>query len=210
MVTILKNLILVLIGDRYKSDLTKDNPYRGLSDEELVKTIIDTKNTLLFGIIYDRYANKIYTKCTGFSRSDDEAADLTQDVFLMIFVKMGSFKGYSKFSSWVYALTYNFCVNYVNRNKAHKMSEKSEKLDANDHGMSINVEDRSLFQMRSDRLKRALEKIAPEDKAILLLKYQDDVPIKELCAILDIGESAVKMRLKRAKARLVETYNANL
>lgn len=210
MVTILKNLILVLIGDRYKSDLTKDNPYRGLSDEELVKTIIDTKNTLLFGIIYDRYANKIYTKCAGFSRSDDEAADLTQDVFLMIFVKMGSFKGYSKFSSWVYALTYNFCVNYVNRNKAHKMSEKSEKLDANDHGMSINVEDRSLFQMRSDRLKRALEKIAPEDKAILLLKYQDDVPIKELCAILDIGESAVKMRLKRAKARLVETYNANL
>jgi RNA polymerase sigma-70 factor (ECF subfamily) len=209
MVTILKNLILVLIGDRYKSDLTKDNPYRGLSDEELVKTIIDTKNTLLFGIIYDRYANKIYTKCTGFSRSDDEAADLTQDVFLMIFVKMGSFKGNSKFSSWVYALTYNFCVNYVNRNKAHKMSEKSEKLDANDHGMSINVEDRSLFQMRSDRLKRALEQIAPEDKAILLLKYQDDVPIKELCAILDIGESAVKMRLKRAKARLVETYNAN-
>ncbi|MBT8181191.1 MAG: sigma-70 family RNA polymerase sigma factor [Eudoraea sp.] len=209
MVTILRNLILVLIGDRYKSDLTKDNPYRGLSDEELVKTIIDTKNTLLFGIIYDRYANKIYTKCAGFSRSDDEAADLTQDVFLMIFVKMGSFKGNSKFSSWVYALTYNFCVNYVNRNKARKMSEKSEKLDANDHGMSINVEDRSLFQMRSDRLKRALEQIAPEDKAILLLKYQDDVPIKELCAILDIGESAVKMRLKRAKAKLVETYNAN-
>jgi len=209
MVTILRNLILVLIGDRYKSDLTKDNPYRGLSDEELVKTIIDTKNTLLFGIIHDRYANKIYTKCAGFSRSDDEAADLTQDVFLMIFVKMGSFKGNSKFSSWVYALTYNFCVNYVNRNKARKMSEKSEKLNANDHGMSINVEDRSLFQMRSDRLKRALEQIAPEDKAILLLKYQDDVPIKELCAILDIGESAVKMRLKRAKARLVETYNAN-
>jgi hypothetical protein len=117
MVTILKNLFLVLIGDRYRSDLTKDNPYRGLNDEELVKTIIETKNTLLFGIIYDRYANKIYTKCAGFSRSDDEAADLTQDVFLMIFVKMGSFKGNSKFSSWVYALTYNFCVNYGIRAK---------------------------------------------------------------------------------------------
>ena len=208
MVTILKNLFLVLIGDRYRSDLTKDNPYRGLKDEELVKTIIETKNTLLFGIIYDRYANKIYTKCTGFSRSDDEAADLTQDVFLMIFVKMGSFKGDSKFSSWVYALTYNFCVNYVNRNKERKMSEKSENLDANDPGMSIHVEDRSLFHLRSDKLKTVLEQIAPEDKAILLLKYQDDVPIKELCTILNIGESAVKMRLKRAKARLIETYNA--
>ncbi len=206
--TILKKLILVLIGDRYKSDLTDENPYRSLNDEELVKTIIETKNTLLFGIIYDRYANKIYTKCAGFSRSDAEAADLTQDVFLMIFVKMGGFKGDSKFSSWVYALTYNFCVNYVNRNKERKMNEKSENLDANDSSLSINVEDRSLFHMRSDKLKRILEQIAPEDKAILLLKYQDDVPIKELCAILNIGESAVKMRLKRAKARLIETYNA--
>ena len=197
-----------MIGDRYKSDLTDENPYRSLNDEELVKTIIETKNTLLFGIIYDRYANKIYTKCAGFSRSDAEAADLTQDVFLMIFVKMGGFKGDSKFSSWVYALTYNFCVNYVNRNKERKMSEKSENLDANDSSLSINVEDRSLFHMRSDKLKRVLEQIAPEDKAILLLKYQDDVPIKELCAILNIGESAVKMRLKRAKTRLTETYNA--
>jgi RNA polymerase sigma-70 factor (ECF subfamily) len=208
-VTILKKLFLVLIGDRYKSDLTKENPYRSLTDEELVKTIIETKNTLLFGIIYDRYADKIYTKCAGFSRSDDEAADLTQDVFLMIFVKMGGFKGDSKFSSWVYALTYNFCVNYVNRNKERKMSEKSDKLDAAEANLSINVEDRSLFKLRTDKLKRVLEHIAPEDKAILLLKYQDDVPVKELCTILNIGESAVKMRLKRAKARLIETYNAS-
>jgi len=207
-VTILKKLFLVLIGDRYKSDLTAENPYRSLTDEELVKTIIETKNTLLFGIIYDRYADKIYTKCAGFSRSDDEAADLTQDVFLMIFVKMGGFKGDSKFSSWVYALTYNFCVNYVNRNKERKMSEKSDKLDAAEANLSINVEDRSLFRLRTDKLKRVLEHIAPEDKAILLLKYQDDVPVKELCTILNIGESAVKMRLKRAKARLIETYNA--
>lgn len=207
--TILKKLFLVLIGDRYKSDLRRENPYRELTDEELVKTIIETKNTLLFGIIYDRYANKIYTKCAGFSRSDAEASDLTQDVFLMIYVKMGSFKGDSKFSSWVYALTYNFCVNYVNRNKERKMSEKSENLDSNEPSLSVNVEDRSLFHMRSDKLKKVLEKIAPEDKAILLLKYQDDVSVKELCAILNIGESAVKMRLKRAKARLIETYNAN-
>ncbi len=206
--TILKKLFLVIIGERYRSDVDMDSPYRDLTDEELVKTIVETKNTLLFGILYDRYADRVYTKCAGFSRSDDEAEDLTQDVFLMIYVKMGGFKETSKFSSWVYALTYNFCVNYVNRNKERKMSEKSENLDADDQSLSIKVEDRSLFHMRSDKLKKVLELITPEDKTILLLKYQDDVPVKELCAILEIGESAVKMRLKRAKARLIETYNA--
>lgn len=206
--TILKKLFLVIIGDRYKSNVDKESPYRELTDEELVTTIVETKNTLLFGILYDRYADRVYTKCAGFSRSDDEAEDLTQDVFLMIFVKMGSFKGTSKFSSWVYALTYNFCVNYVNRSTERKMSEKSKKLDINDPSLSILVEDSSLFHMRSDKLKNVLEFIPPEDKTILLLKYQDDVSIKDLCAILEIGESAVKMRLKRAKARLVETYNS--
>lgn len=206
--TILKKLFLVIIGDRYKSNVDKESPYRELTDEELVTTIVETKNTLLFGILYDRYADRVYTKCAGFSRSDDEAEDLTQDVFLMIFVKMGSFKGTSKFSSWVYALTYNFCVNYVNRSTERKMSEKSKKLDINDPSLSILVEDSSLFHMRSDKLKNVLEFIPPEDKTILLLKYQDDVSIKDLCAILEIGESAVKMRLKRAKARLIETYNA--
>ncbi|MBT8320552.1 MAG: RNA polymerase subunit sigma-70, partial [Eudoraea sp.] len=46
------------------------------------------------------------------------------------------------------------------------------------------------------------------DRTLLLLKYQDDVPVKELASVLEIGESAVKMRLKRAKARLVESYKA--
>ena len=50
--------------------------------------------------------------------------------------------------------------------------------------------------------------IPPEDKSLLLLKYQDGVSIKELASIYEIGSSAVKMRLKRAKARVIETYNS--
>ena len=52
-----------------------------------------------------------------------------------------------------------------------------------------------------------MEEIPPEDKSLLLLKYQDGASIKELTELLEIGESAVKMRLKRAKAKLVEQYN---
>ncbi|MBT8283572.1 MAG: sigma-70 family RNA polymerase sigma factor [Muriicola sp.] len=208
MVTLLRKLFLVVIGERNKSSLDKDHPFRGLSDEELVEKIVETNNTLLFGIIYDRYADKVYTKCTGFARSDDEAEDLTQDVFLTIFVKLGSFKGISKFSSWVYSITYNFCVNYITRNKGRKISEQSEKFDGMQHQLAVEAEDRSFFHMRSDKLKIVLEQIPPEDKTLLLLKYQDDVPVKDLCALLDLGESAVKMRLKRAKAKTLATYNA--
>ena len=64
-----------------------DNNYTDLSDEELVKAIVKNNNTLLFEILYDRYAMVVFNKCLGFSRGEDEAKDLTQDIFLKLFVK---------------------------------------------------------------------------------------------------------------------------
>jgi RNA polymerase sigma-70 factor (ECF subfamily) len=204
----LNKLILILVGDRFKSNLGPDNEFRKLSDEDVVRQIVEKENTLLFGLIYDRYANRIFSKCSGFARSEEEALDLTQDVFLTLYVKLGSFKGKSKFSSWVYALTYNFCVNYVNRNKGRKMKDQSSPIEEEEYRMANEIDDKELFEMRSQKLKQALNLIDPQDRTILLLKYQDDIPVKELCELLEIGESAVKMRLKRAKARILETYNS--
>ena len=207
MVTFLRKLCLILIGKQTNSNLGKNNPYNDLTDLELVERITKDNNTMLFGVLYDRYARMVYNKCYGFARSEDEAEDLTQDVFLMLFLKLKSFQGRSKFSSWLYSFTYNFCVNYVNRNKERKMSDQSSPIDQSEYKLTEEISDESLFEMRSDKLKRALDLIDPEDKKILLLKYQDDVSIKELQELLEISESAVKMRLKRAKARIVETYN---
>ena len=97
-----------------------------LTDEMLVEAIVKTNDTLLFEVLYDRYATMVYNKCYGFANGADEAKDLTQDVFLRVFVKLGSFKGKSKFSTWLYAFTYNHCVNYVTRNTAKKFEKKSK------------------------------------------------------------------------------------
>lgn len=178
-----------------------------LTDKALVRKIVKTKNTELFGVLYDRYSKAVYNKCYSFSKSHSEAEDLTQDVFLMLYVKLGSFKGRSKFSTWLYSFTYNFCVNYVNRNKQRKISEASESLSEDDLSLNEEVGDLSIYEMRTGTLKKALGLIRAEEKRILLLKYQDGVSIKELTEILDLSESAVKMRLMRAKASLLKTYN---
>ena len=123
----------------------------------------------------------------------------------MLFVKLGSFKGNSKFSTWLYSFTYNFCVNYVNRNKERKINDNSIKYDTQED-IPVEVTDDLLLQMQVDKLKQALELIGPEDKSLLLLKYQDGASIKELENILDLKPSAIKMRLKRAKAKVTEMY----
>ena len=205
--TFLKNLFLILISNPDKAFLEKEDLYVQLSDEELVKQIVADNDPMLFGKLYDRYVTMVYNKCYGFAKSADEAEDLTQDVFLQLFIKLRTFKGKSKFSTWLYSFTYNFCVNYVNRNKQLKIRDKSVQVETSEHKLTEEVPDESLFEMKADKLKKALELIAAEDKSLLLLKYQDGASIKDLVSLLEIGESAVKMRIRRAKERLVEIYN---
>jgi RNA polymerase sigma-70 factor (ECF subfamily) len=180
-----------------------------LSDEDLVEAIVKTNDTLLFEILYDRYAGLVYNKCYGFAKDEDEAKDLTQDVFLKLFVKLASFKGKSKFSTWLYSFTYNHCVNYVTRNTAKKFEKQSVDYKDIENLSEDEEDDKSLLTMKVDKLKVALELISPEEKMILLMKYQDFLTIKEIEDALGIGQSAVKMRIKRAKDKLITVYNEN-
>ena len=58
------------------------------SDEDLVMAIVKSNDTLLFETLYDRYAMLVYNKCYSFAKDADEAKDLTQDVFLKLFIKL--------------------------------------------------------------------------------------------------------------------------
>ncbi|MEP2281369.1 sigma-70 family RNA polymerase sigma factor [Maribacter sp.] len=203
--TFLKKLCFIIIGNQFNEKSVSGGVNKQYTDLELVERIVANNDSMLFGVLYDRYSKLVYNKCLGFAKSNKEAEDLTQDIFLMLYVKLGSFKGNSKFSTWLYSFTYNFCVNYVNRNKERKINDNSVKFETHED-VPVEVTDNLLLEMQVDKLKKALELIAPEDKSILLLKYQDGASIKELEDILELKSSAIKMRLKRAKAKVTEMY----
>ena len=181
-----------------------------LSDEDLVSAIVKTNDTLLFEVLYDRFAPMVFNKCYGFAKDEDEAKDLTQDVFLKLFVKLASFKGKSKFSTWLYAFTYNHCVNYVTRNTAKKFEKQSVDYTDIQNLPEDHDDDSDFSELKVEKLKKALELVSPEEKMILLLKYHDNLSIKEIVMVLGIGESAVKMRIKRAKDKLLTVYANHL
>lgn len=187
----------------------KTNSDIKFSDEELVHKIVEKNDTHLFAILYDRYAGLVYNKCYGFSKNKEEAQDLTHDVFVQLFVKLRMFKGRSKFSTWLYSFTYNFCVNYVQRNSDKKKERVTVVTDViKDEDINDDeIDDATLFELKSDKLAKALTQIDIEDKMILLMKYQDDMSIKEIQEAIDLGASAVKMRIKRAKEKVVNAYN---
>ncbi len=187
----------------------KNKHLNKLTDEELIVLIVATNNSKIFTILYNRYVKIVYNRCYGFTQNIQEAEDLTHDVFVRLFLKLPTFKGKSKFSTWLYSFTYNFCVNYVQRDtykKREKVPLNSDLLKEQEWFQEI--EEATLRELRSKKLTKALKLMNPNDKKILLMKYQDNISIKEIQNTLAIGESATKMRIKRAKQRVMRIYTA--
>lgn len=178
------------------------------TDEEIVAEILKTSKSSLFEIIYDRYVDKIFRKCISFTNDRDEAKDLAHDVFIKIYTNLAKFKGHSRFSTWVYAVTYNKCVDYQKEIKKIRKF-KDDYADTELFEME-DPTDEDLFSIRADMLMETLELLDPHDKALLLMKYQDNYSVKTIMELLEVSESAVKMRLKRSKHRLLKLIDERL
>ena len=174
---------------------------RNLSDEELVKLFIETNKDVYFEYLYDRYADKVYRKCLSFVKDPAKAEDFTHDIFLKLVLSLNSYKEHAKFSTWLYSITYNFCVDKV------RTAKKVQEVELDDNFDSIDDSDDSdLKEIEAQRLRDTLREVSPDERAILLMKYQDDFSIKEIADTFGLTESAVKMRLKRTKEKLRKKY----
>lgn len=182
-----------------------NQPEVELSDIALVEKILSTKDERYFGILYDRYASFVYNQSFSFVDSEEEAQDLTHDIFIKIYLNLKKFKNESKLSTWIYSIVYNQCLNYVKKNQ--KKPEENRDLYEDVENLEHHTEeisDKELFEINYAKLQEILNQIPIEDKAILLMKYKDDMSVKDISELFNIKESAVKMRLQRAKKRVLE------
>lgn len=172
-------------------------------DNKIIDQIIKGRQRGLFDILYDRYYQKVFDKCFGLIKNRELAEDFTQDILFKSFEKLEGFKGESSFSSWLYAITYNYCIDYLRENKDLHYPDWN---NSNELPEIIDEAEEDLTGIRYERLLTILEHIHTEEKALLIMKYQDGLSVKEIAAALRITDSAAKMRLKRAKARVLFLY----
>jgi RNA polymerase sigma-70 factor (ECF subfamily) len=175
------------------------------SDEVLVGKILVEKNTLIFDVLYQRYEEDVFNKCLNFLKSRELAFQSTIRIFSEVFQNINEAKGHT-FSFWLYSLTYTTCVAVINENKKIETHADVDREMRETH-IQIEVGTAILFQMKANRLAKAIELIDPEDKAILLLRYQDDVSELEMESLFKVDSQEIKSRLRKAKARIIETYN---
>jgi len=180
-----------------------NRPNKDIPDREIIELILEENRPELFEILFKRYHSKVRDKVFSFLKDREKADEFTNDIFSKVFEKLGGFKGNATFSSWLFSVTYNHCIDYLRiQKKLHYPEWNRENIIPE----IIDESEEVFFDASYENLLKILELIHPEEKAMLLMKYQDGLTLKEIAATLRVSEDALKMRLKRARTRVIYLY----
>lgn len=144
-----------------------------------------------------RYQKPIYNLMYRFSYSTDEAAELTQDVFCNAFEKLSRFNSGKRFFPWLFTLALNIGRDWSRKNARNNRSllvYRDSLAQNHDSLLTEKIE----VQQQIDQMVAALRQLPVEKREILLLRYRQELSVRELAEIFSLSESGVKMRIHRA------------
>jgi len=176
------------------------------TDSELIALYLLEQDAMYFTKLYRRYAGKVFAKCISMLADEGLARDATQDIFIKIMLNLSKFSEQSSFSTWIYSITYNYCIDLIRKKKKMPLlfTEDVGKISSE---TNVEIPDSVVLEMKQERLEKVLELLPAGDRAILMMKYIDDLSIKEIGDILGKTESAIKMQIMRAKHKSQSIHN---
>lgn len=153
------------------------------------------------------YEKNVYNLALRMVGDPDDAADITQETFIKAYRALGSFRGDSKFSSWLYRIASNVCLDFLrSRSRRAQVPLSFENEDAEGEielpDMSQNPEKVLMKKLSMEAVRRGMEKLPPKQRQILVLRELCGLSYAELAQTLSVEEGTVKSRIFRARKRL--------
>ncbi len=153
------------------------------------------------------YEKNVYNLALRMVGDPDDAADITQETFIKAYRALGSFRGDSKVSSWLYRIASNVCLDFLrSRSRRAQVPLSFENEDAEGEielpDMSQNPEKVLMKKLSKEAVRRGMEKLPPKQRQILVLRELCGLSYAELAQTLSVEEGTVKSRIFRARKRL--------
>lgn len=152
------------------------------------------------------HTRRVYSICYRFTGSDQEAQDLTQEVFLRVFRTLKSFRaGEGSFQVWLSRVARNLLIDHYRRTKLERASESLDDQIAvleERTAMSGRTEGLLAGREASEVLQAALQKLSPELRETVILRDVEEMEYREIAKVLNVPEGTVKSRLNRGRAEL--------
>lgn len=165
-----------------------------------------------FESLVKKYDRKVITLALKYTRSEEDAKDIYQEVFLRVWKSLPGFGFKSEFSTWLYRIATNVCLTYVDRAKRHRSEDVLESSLTDDEederpGMQLESDDPGpLENLRNSELqtgiKKAVDELPVKQKLVFTMKYYEDYKIREISEMTGLNEGTIKRYLFEATLKL--------
>ena len=176
-----------------------------MSEEQLIRRAQQGDN-VAFEELLLLHQKKVYNLCLRMSANPDDALDLSQEAFLRAWRSLGPYQFEASFSTWLFRLTSNICIDFLRRKKRRQETSLTESYDDSDEGAELSVPDaqpgpeqQAMTNETKIELARAMEQLSPEHREILQLRVIEDLQYEQIADILGVRVGTVKSRLARAR-----------
>jgi len=166
-----------------------------------------------FARLLERYERPVYHHVLRMVGNIEDAEDLTQEIFLKAWMGLPSFQGDSSFSTWLYRLTNNACIDFLRREKKRR-GDASLDDEARDLGAQLPDPSPSpQRQLEADEVSQGiwagLQQLTPDHREVLVLREIDGLSYEEIGQILGLNPGTVKSRIARARLALAKFLRKN-
>ena len=164
-----------------------------------------------FGELVEQYRKRVFSTVFHLLHRPDEVEDVAQDIFLKVFRTIGSYNYRASFGTWLNRVTVNHCYDYLRRIRSSRVSYFGELSDEQRRQIDSGSERKREAGPGSERrvvardlVTKLLERAPADDRVVLALKELQDLSVEEIADTLKLKPSTVKVRLHRARKRMLE------
>lgn len=186
--------------DRPKRTLDQGAHPAGNEDELLVKRFAQGDSSA-FDRIVDNHQARVASLAYRLLGWPDDVDDVVQEVFLAAYKGIQHFRGGSSLSTWLSRITINKCRSHYRKRLIRLRLFSAEKENVNKRP-APSADQQVLKDETYERIRRALQKIPPRYREVLVLRYLEEMSIETICEILDITKPTAEVRLHRGRNKL--------
>lgn len=179
-----------------------------MNEEMLVKKA-QMGDRLAFEELMDSYFKRIYSIAYRMAGNADDASDMTQEIMIKLYRNIKAFSGNSRFSTWVYRVATNTCLDELKKLRRHSSYSIDSGIETEEGNIAAEIEDTAPTpEQRAEQselknlVAKALNKLGDEHKTVIILRDIQGLSYDEIARILGCSEGTVKSRISRGRAKL--------
>jgi len=159
-------------------------------------------NVQAFSFLVEKYQKLVYTLALKLLKKPEEAEEMAQDTFIKAFQKIDSYEGKSKFSTWLYSITYNACISELRKRRIEFKSLDDRQISDQDEQKMHDYYRETKKEDQEKYLNLALAKLPEDDQVLVTLYYYENQSMDEISQITGLTVSNIKVKIHRARKRM--------